>query len=136
MINLRTIWAIFKRDFVSYFGNPTGYLFLAAFITLTMGATYWYDNLFFRRNIVDLESMNLVFPWLLVGFVPTITMSSWSSERREGTDALLFTMPVRDSEVILGKFLSCGGVYTIALLVCMITHLIFLFFLGKPDMGL
>lgn len=135
-LKLRTVLAIALRDFRAYFGNPTGYLFLAVFVGLTQGMTYTWNNLFFSRNIVDLESMNLCLPWLLVGFVPTITMSSWSAERREGTDALLFTMPVRDEEVILGKFLSCAGVYTIALTVCVLTQVAFLTYLGSPDLGL
>ncbi|MGH7145913.1 MAG: ABC-2 transporter permease [Planctomycetota bacterium] len=135
-LNLGVIWAIFKRDFLAYFGNPTGYLFLAVFVGLTQGMSYNWNNMFFSRNIVDLQSMNVVLPWLLVGFVPTITMSSWSNERREGTDALLFTMPVRDSEVILGKFASCVGIYTIALTICMFTQIAFLLYLGSPDVGL
>ena len=133
-IDFDVVKAIARRDLASFLANPTGYVFLTLFIALT-GAGAFLQDQFFTRNLADLALLNDVMAPILMLFVPAITMSSWAEERRSGTDELLLAMPVRDVEVVLGKFLGSFGVYTVGLLFC-IAHLVVLSVLGNPDPGL
>ena len=61
-------------------------------------------------------------------------MNIWASERSNGTQELLFTLPGSDLDLQLGKFLSAVSVYTVSLLFTLVMP-IALAFLGNPDWG-
>lgn len=133
-IDWSVIRAIARRELGSYLGNPAGYVFLTLFIAAT-GAGAFLQAGFFARNLADLALLNKVMPAILMLFVPAVTMNVWAEERRRGTDELLLTLPVRDIEVVLGKYLGALGVYTVGLLFAL-AHVVVLSRLGDPDLGL
>jgi ABC-type transport system involved in multi-copper enzyme maturation permease subunit len=128
------IGALFLKELRSFLGNPTGYVFLTLFIVASAAAAFLTDS-FFSRNLADLSTLNRWMPAILMFFVPAITMSLWADERRSGTDELLLTLPVRDTEVVLGKFFGALGVYTVGLAFSL-ANVAVLRYLGEPDKGL
>ena len=135
-MNWTVLKAIFRRDFVAYFSNPTGYVFICVFVVLSALAAFWPPD-FFSNNLANLDQLNRWLPFILLVFIPAITMSIWAEERRQHTDELLLTLPASDMDVVFGKYLAAVAIYSVALLFSMFSiYLVFSYGLGTPDRGL
>ena len=126
------ISAVFSRNVKQYFSGVLGYLFIVVFVMVCAILTF--SAQFFADNLSNLDQLSKGFPALLLVFIPAITMNVWADEKRQGTDAILFTLPATDFEIMLGKYLAVAAVYTIALLFSA-TQLVALSFIGQPDWG-
>ncbi len=132
MIRTHVVSAVFWRNLKQYFSGVLGYLIIVVFVTVCAIVTF--QPRFFADNLANLDHLSQWYPILLLFFIPAITMSVWADEKRRGTDALLFTLPASDVDILIGKYLAVSAVYTLALLFST-TQLIALFWIGDPDPG-
>ncbi len=95
-----------RKEWASLFGSPTAYIFLGAFLAVTLFAFFWVDT-FFARNLADVRPLFEWMPVLLIFLMSAVTMRMWSEERRMGTLEFLMTLPVKTTDLVLAKFLAC-----------------------------
>ena len=129
---MRNVYAVFKREIKAYFTQPIAYVMMGGLL-LIVGFLYylsfrWFLGVSFEamRNPMlarelDLGAMDVGATIGTIGVVsvftlPLLTMRLWAEEKRSGTVELLLTFPLRDSEIVLGKFLAALAVYGVLLL--------------------
>jgi len=125
---------LFKREFLGYFRSPVAYVFLVAFLVISVSLTFSRYGAFFEANNASLERYFIFFPWLFLFLVPAVGMRLWSEEKRSGTVELLFTLPVTPLEAVLGKFLA-GWAFLSLAIVLGFPMLLTIGYLGSPDWG-
>ncbi|MCH2492625.1 MAG: Gldg family protein [Gammaproteobacteria bacterium] len=103
---------IVRKEFAEFFASPAALLFLGAFLVIALFLFFWVET-FFARNIADARALFKWLPVLLIFLAATLTMRTWSEERRAGTIETLLTSPVPRVQLVLGKFLA--GVALVAL---------------------
>ena len=135
MIRPHVVSAVFRKNLSAAFSNPTAYVFITIFIVTCAVFQFSWGDTFFRENLAELGPLNSSFPYLLLFFVPVLTMNSWSEERKLGTEEFILTLPATDFEVIIGKYKALLVTYLIALIFSF-SIVFVLNSLGAPDYGL
>lgn len=128
---MRNTTTIALREFKSYLASPMAYVVTGIFLMLT--------GFFFQSSpsTYSETSINGFLAWgsiLLLLLASVLTMRLLAEERKMGTLELLLTAPVRDSEVIVGKFLGSLGILTVMLALTFYYPILLMWF-GDPDMG-
>jgi ABC-2 type transport system permease protein len=120
---MRNILVIARRDLRAQFNSPVAYVVIGGTMLL-LGALFFlmsHTGNAFMGNFWELDraSMDLLFlylpPLMCLFVIPAVTMRSLAAEKGSGTLELLITMPVRDSDVILGKYLASISVVLVLL---------------------
>src|SRR5467141_831344 len=144
---MRNVWIICSKELRSYFVSPIAYLLLVMFAVI-FGFFFWNSLGYIVNMTMQAQMEGEPFPMNLneqvirpllsninviaLFFIPMITMRLFAEEKRTGTIELLTTSPVRDVEVILGKWLAAVLLYACILLLTAL-NFAFLFKYGNPD---
>lgn len=113
--------AVFKRDLLSYIVTMTGWVFIA-FVLVFIGIYSTFYNLNYGYGNFEYVLSALTMIYLLA--VPILTMRCFAEERRQGTDRLLYALPVSSGKIVLGKYLAMLAVLAVPLLVSCLYPLI------------
>jgi ABC-2 type transport system permease protein len=103
---------ISRREIRTYFNSPVAYIVVTVFTILT---GYLFFTQLFVEKQADMRSFFNIMPLLFMFMVPAITMRLLADEKQSGTLELLITFPVRDWEVVVGKFLAAMALLCTAL---------------------
>src|SRR3954447_23210365 len=144
---MNNILTIFRKELNSYFNSPIAYLVMVFFGLIAGYFFYVYVAIFVSRSMeaqmggrgmpMDVNEW-VIRPLLsnlsVIGLflIPMITMRLFAEEKRSGTIELLATSPIRDIEIILGKWLAALSLYAIILGLSLLNMMV-LFLYGKPD---
>ena len=144
---MKNIWIICRKELRSYFTSPIAYLLLVMFAVI-FGFFFWnsvgyYVNMALESQMEGEQapmniSERIIRPLLsninVIGlfFIPMISMRLFSEEKRSGTIELLATSPVKDSEIIIGKWLAALLMYVL-MVGSSLLDFAFLFKYGTPD---
>jgi ABC-2 type transport system permease protein len=144
---MRNVLVIFKKELKSYFASPIAYLLLTIFAVI-FGFFFYSATRFFILQGMQMQMMGrgmpmdvneyVIRPLLtnasVIGLflIPMITMRLYAEEKRSGTIELLMTSPVRDLEIVLGKWLAALVLYAAILGISGI-NLGILYAFGRPD---
>lgn len=124
--------AIFKKEVNAFLSSLTAYLVIVIFLT-AVGLFVWVfpDTNVFDYGFADLSTLFNLSPYVLMFLVPAITMRTFAEERKAGTLELLFTKPLTDWDIILGKYLACLLLVVLALLPTLVYYYT-IYQLGNP----
>jgi ABC-2 type transport system permease protein len=143
---VRNILAIAGKEMRGYFSSPMGWV-INGFFALMFGWFFYTHMEFFVQNSqrsipgqgqplnVNMNLIRNLFSnvsVILLFVLPSVTMRTYSEEKRSGTIELLLTSPVTDWEIILGKFFGAMGLYASMLLVT-VFYIGLLFVYGEPE---
>ena len=107
--------AIFKRELKSYFHGMMGYV-LTAFLLATSGLYFLALDLGYGMTDFSYYTLYSTI-FILLLYIPVLTMRSLAEERRSRTDQLLLTSPVSVWGIVLGKFFAMAVIFAIPCLV-------------------
>lgn len=127
------IYSVFKKELKSYFISPVAYVVILIF-TLISGFIFYALCAYY--SIISMRYSSYPYPYFTLSpnemiirplfhnmaitslfVLPLLTMKLFSDERRVGTIELLFTYPLRDSDIYWGKFFACLSVFIIMTLI-------------------
>ncbi|MCZ6636234.1 MAG: ABC transporter permease [bacterium] len=100
---MNNVMTIYKKELASYFKSPMAYVFLL-FFALFNG--YFFMNTFFLFAQSDMRALFGIVPLIYLFFVPVVTMGLIAREKSLGTSEVMATLPIKDIELVVGKYLS------------------------------
>ena len=124
--------AIFKKEINSFFSSLIGYVVIAVFLILTGLLLFFFRSTsLLEQNIASLDQLFDLAPKIFLFLIPAITMRTFAEEQQNGTIEFLTTKPLRDMQIIFGKYWACLLLVAFALIPTLIYY-ITIYQLGSP----
>jgi ABC-2 type transport system permease protein len=127
---------VLRKEMRLYFGSPVAYVVFTFFLLIS---GWFFSQIFLFYSDASMRSFmqpqfgqnlnvteNVMRPLftnmsvVLLFFIPMLTMRLFAEEKKAGTMELLLTYPVRDGEILAGKFLAAGGLYLLLLVLTLL----------------
>ncbi len=123
---------VFSKEFSNFLNSLIAYVVIGVFL-MAMGLLMWVfpDTSVLEYGYADMETLFTLGPYVFIFLVPAVTMKSFAEEKRGGTLELLFTKPLKDWDIILGKFLASFLLVLFALIPTLVYYYT-LYTLGSP----
>ncbi len=128
---MRNTWLIARRELASYFTSPVAYAVTAVFLVI---AGYFFGMILYYSRQATLSYLFYNVTTFLLVIGPALTMRLLAEERKSGTIELLLTSPVRDGEVVVGKFIAALVLWALMLVLTLVYPLLLRLY-GNPDPG-
>ena len=109
---MNSIKIILMRELRSYFNSPMAYIFLVVFAIVN---GYFFTNTFFLFNQSNMRALFNIIPLVYLFFIPAVTMSLIAREKNIGTMEVMATLPIKDIDFVIGKFMSALSLIIIGL---------------------
>ncbi len=129
---MRTALVIARRELLAYFISPIAYMVSAVFLLI---AGYLFSLILIQSQQATMEGLFFNIMVVLIFVVPLLTMRLLADEQKTGTIEILLTAPVRDWEVVLGKYLAAMGMFGVMLACTLYFPFILWRVGGTPDWG-
>jgi|APGre2960657404_1045060.scaffolds.fasta_scaffold72174_2 ABC-2 type transport system permease protein len=129
---MRTALVIARREILAYFISPIAYMVSAVFLLI---AGYLFSLILIQSQQATMEGLFFNIMVVLIFVVPLLTMRLLSDEQKTGTIEILLTAPVRDWEVVVGKYLAAMGMFGVMLACTLYFPFILWRVGGSPDWG-
>lgn len=130
---MRNVWTVARRELYAYFSSPIAYVTMTAFLGV-MGLLFWLFLVYTQQAVMSyILGSGWIF-FVLILYAAVVTMRLLAEEQRSGTIELVLTAPVRDWELVVGKYLA-SLVLFLAMLVVSLYQPLILARLGNPDLG-
>ena len=129
---MRTALVIARRELLAYFISPIAYMVSAVFLLI---AGYLFSLILIQSQQATMEGLFFNIMVVLIFVVPLLTMRLLADEQKTGTLEILLTAPVRDWEVVLGKYLAAMGMFGVMLACTLYFPFILWRVGGTPDWG-
>lgn len=121
--------AIFRREVLSYFTSPIGYIFLAAFYACSAVS---FSSQALNYGTTQLDAVFGQMMIILIVLIPILTMRTLSEEKKNKTDQCLLTAPVSLWGIVFGKFLAAFLMYILGVAI-MIVYAVVVSAYAAPD---
>lgn len=127
------MFSIFKKELAGFFNSLTGYIVISVFLLINSLIMWVFPG---ELNIYDsgyasLDTLFIISPWVFLFLVPAVTMRMISEEKRLGTIELLYSRPLTEYRIIVGKYLASVTLVLMALIPGVV-YFLTVWYIGEP----